>query len=287
MIINVLISTIDDRIKQVPNVILAPRDDVRYIVSHQYTDEKYKFVPVELDRFDVVISHITGKGIAKSRNNAINFAKGDIGLLSDDDVTYRNSDFDTLKKIFLQHHQVDVAIFKIRTPLGEAEYRPFPDKIVEYKNVPRASSIQIAFRINSIKQNHIWFDERFGVGQPLLINSEEQLFLHDCINSGLKMVFFPEYVVEHPYVSTSKGVPKYDIRKNWIVGGLDCRINGPIALVKAFLGTLKIIPDLAKHRINPFRYFFHRISAVIYILKTNEAERIKLQHREIPVEEHM
>ena len=130
MKINILISTIDDRIQQVSNVILEPRSDVKYIVSHQFTDGKYKIVPPQLNRPDVAVSHIPGKGIAKSRNNALKLADGDIGLIADDDVTYCHSDIDTLKKTFFNHTFADVAIFKIRTPSGEPPYSTFPDQIV-------------------------------------------------------------------------------------------------------------------------------------------------------------
>ena len=273
MKITILISTINERIDNVAKVILSPREDVNYIVSHQYTDASYNYTPNELVRPDITISHIKNTGVTKSRNNALKLANGDIGLFSDDDVTYGHSDIETIKKTFLQNSETDIAIFKIRTPEGQPEYKVFADEIIEYKTAPCVGTVQIAFKIDKIKEKEIYFDERFGAGQPLLISSDEKLFLHDCIKAGLKVVFFPKYIVEHPYESTAKGISKYDIRKNWVTGGIDCRINGRKALLKAILGTVKNTPDLLKHRINPFRYFFHRISAVIYILKTNKIKK--------------
>lgn len=269
MKVNILISTINEGIERVENVILKPRSDVSYIISHQYTAEKYKYVPESLNRADVTVSQIPGSGVTKSRNNAISLANGDIGLFSDDDVTYRNSDIDTLKETFRQNAQADVAIFKIKTPEGEPEYKKYPENIKEYRKAPCVGTVQIAFRVNNIKKKNISFDERFGVGQPLLISSDEKLFLFDCIEAGLRVFFFPEYIVEHPYESTSKRIPKYDKRKIWVTGGIDCRMHGPVALMKALLGTAKILPDLLKHRVNPARYFYHRISAVLYVLLTN------------------
>ncbi|HLR36545.1 MAG TPA: glycosyltransferase family A protein [Chitinophagaceae bacterium] len=271
MEINILISTIDKGIEQASQVLLEPRSDVSYIISHQYTDKSYKYIPDCLKRPDVMVSQIPGQGVTKSRNNAIKLADGDIGLFADDDVTYRHSDIDVLKKTFQEHEQADVAIFKIRTPRGEPEYNSFPRKKQQFKNkAPNAGTVQIAFNIMRIKENRIWFDERFGVGNPLLIGGEERLFLHDCIKAGLQVFFFPEYVVEHPYMSTIKGIARYDKRKNWITGGTDGRINGPIAFLKAFGGTVKLIPDLIKNGANPVRYLYHRISATRYILRTNK-----------------
>src|SRR5699024_10167586 len=128
-----------------------------------------------------------------SRNNVIRLANGDIGLLADDDVTYHHSDIDQLKKTFLEHKYAEVAVFKIRTPPGEREYKEFPNKILQYKSkAPSIGTVQIAFNISELKENKIWFDERFGVDKSLLIGGEERLFLHDCIKAGLQVFFFPE-----------------------------------------------------------------------------------------------
>ncbi|SHE34043.1 Glycosyl transferase family 2 [Fodinibius roseus] len=275
MKVNILISTIDEGIDRVGNVVLSPRNDVSYIVSHQYTDDKYKYVPAELEREDITVSHIAGRGVTKSRNNAIAIADGDIALFSDDDVTYRDSDIDAVRKTFRQNSAVDVAIFKIRTPAGEPEYKKYPDKIIEYQHAPCVGTVQIAFRVDKIKERKILFDERFGAGQPLLIGNDEKLFLHDCINAGLKVVFFPKFIVEHPYESTSKGIPKYDKRKIWVEGGVDYRMHGPVAIPKAFIKTISMLPDLLRHRVNPIIYCYHRLSAIVYVWKTrNQMEKL-------------
>jgi len=267
--INILISTINEGIKRLDRVILPPRHDVTYIVSHQYTEEGGKAVPGFLNREDIVVSQIQGKGVTKSRNHAIRLADGDIGLFADDDVTYRDHYFDTLTKVFEDNPEVDVVLFKIRTKPGEPAYKKYPDEVLEYKIAPSVGTIQIGCRLEKIKEQNIFFDERFGAGQPLLIGSDETIFVQDCIDAGLTVKFFPEFIVEHPYESTVKFISKYDKRRVWVTGGVDCRKNGPIALVKAFFGTIKILPDLIKSRVNPVTYFYHRISAVIYILRTN------------------
>jgi hypothetical protein len=267
--INILISTIDEGINKLNKVILDPKENVKYIVSHQFTDEKFRETPAFLKRNDIWVSQIPGKGVTKSRNNAIRLADGDIGLFADDDVTYRDNYFNTLNRVFEENPDLDVALFKIKTGQGEPDYKSYPNEIVIYEKAPSVGTVEMGFRIKKIKENDIYFDERFGAGQELLIGADESIFVQDCINAGLSVIFFPEYIVEHPYESTSKNISKYDKRKIWVTGGYDCRNNGSIALVKAFWGTLKILPDLLKHKMNPFMYFYHRFSAVIYILKTN------------------
>lgn len=273
--ISILISTIDERIEQVKDVLLEPRDDVEYIISHQYTSEEFKGIPEELLREDVTISQLKGRGVTKSRNNALTLAKGDIGLFADDDVTYRDYYLDKVKKAFQDNLDLDIALFKIKTRHGEPEYKHYPDhKMQLTKEIFSTSSVEIAFKISRIKDSGLSFDERFGAGHDLLIGSEETIFIEDCLEEGLNVVFFPEYIVEHPYDSTIKSVPKFDKRKNWLTGAYDCRKNGSLALPKAFLGTIKILPELLRHKINPFTYLYHRLSAVIYILLTSKKSEI-------------
>lgn len=267
--LNILISTIDSGIFQLDKVLLYPQKNVKYIVSHQYRDKGYKQMPSFLERKDVIVSQIPGSGVTKSRNNAIRIADGEIGLFADDDVTYRKEYFDTVLRTFDENPDLDVALFKIKTGPGEPEYKNYSKEVIQYIKAPSVGTVEVAIRLEKIKEKKIFFDERFGAGQPLLIGSDESIFVHDCIKSGLKVKYFPEYVVEHPYESTVNKISKYDKRRTWVTGGADCRKNGYVAIPKAFFGTLKIIPDLLKNGVNPLRYFFHRISAVLYILRSN------------------
>jgi hypothetical protein len=270
--INILISTIDSRIDQVKGVIQPFRDDVHYIISHQFTDEKYYYTPEELLRSDISISHIAGFGVSKSRNNAILLAEGQIGLFSDDDVLYNDNSFDLLIKTFEENPEVDLAIFKIKSLSGSVEYKTYPVERFRLKNVSMSvGTIEVAFRIDRIKEKGIRFDERFGAGLPQLIGSDENIFIHDCILAGLNVTFFPDYIVGHPFESTTKKLSPFHQNLNWVTGGYDARINGSIAILKAFGGTVKLLPKLIALRINPFRYLYQRLSAAIYILFSNSS----------------
>ncbi|RPA66587.1 glycosyltransferase family 2 protein [Cyclobacteriaceae bacterium YHN15] len=265
--LNVLVSTIDDGIEKIKNLILPPRLDVNYIVSHQYTDEKFKSIPIEIKRSDILVSQIPGKGVTKSRNNTIRLTKGDIAVFSDDDVSYTFEFFDNIIDTFKSNPNLDVGIFKIKTPEGQPEYKEFPKEVIHYKKkAPSAGTIQIAFRVNPVLKKNLFFDERFGAGNTFLIGSDEQIFLQDCINAGLIVKYFPEYIVIHPYESTVKSIPHYDNRRIRVTGGLDARTNGPISIIKAFFGTVKFLPDLIKHRKNPLVYFWERFRAAVYII---------------------
>jgi len=268
MKINILVSTIDKGIFTLDELLLAPREDVSYIISHQYTSPEFLAVPDHLQRKDVLVSRIEGRGVTRSRNNAIRLAHADIGVFADDDVVYKWEWLDMLKQTFEADETLDVAIFKIKTLPGEPEYREYPAESIEYTAAPSVGTIQLAFRVDRVKERNLAFDERFGAGQKLLIGSDEQIFLHDCIRAGLRVKYFPEYLVQHPFQSTVKALTKYDDRLNRVTGGLDARMNGWVALPKAFLGTIKYAGDIFKHGKNPVSYFIHRFYAALYILIT-------------------
>lgn len=267
--LNILVSTIDGGIEKIKNLILSPRYDVNYIVSHQYTDEKFKSIPDEIKRSDIFVSQIPGKGVTKSRNNAIRLAKSDISVFSDDDVSYTFQFLDNIINTFKSNPNLDVGIFKIKTPEGLPDYKQFLKEVIHYKKkAPSAGTIQIAFRVNSVLIKNLLFDERFGAGNSFLIGSDEQIFLQDCIDAGLNVSYFPLFIVEHPYESTIKSIQKYDPKRARVTGGLDARINGWIAIPKAIFGAIRYLPDILKNQGNPFSYLFNRLIAAAYIIIT-------------------
>lgn len=268
--LNILISTIDKGIDKVKNVILEYRKDVSYIVSHQFTSKEFRIIPPELNRSDIIVSQIQGFGVTKSRNNAIRLADGDVGLFSDDDVTYTNEYFDLIIKTFTSDPKIDVVLFKINTPDGFPEYKKYPKEKTKLSKLPfSVGTIEIAFKTNKVKSNNIFFDERFGAGQPLLIGSDESIFILDCIKKGMIVWFIPKYVVNHPFESTVKTLPKYDKRRVSVTGAFDARKNGISSIPRAFYLTIRIFPDLIKNKKNPLKYLLERLNASLYILKSN------------------
>jgi uncharacterized membrane protein len=272
MNVDILISTYGKGINNVAQILLEEQNNVRYVISHQCDSLFVSQIPRELVRRDVIVSRIQGKGLSKSRNNALSQSSAFVGLISDDDVKYKQSYFDTIVKYHQSYPNYDVIIFKIRTLEGEPEYKDYQLEIKEEKYIPRASSIEISFKLKKINGFKIRFDERFGAGKKFLIGSEERIFLHDCLKAGLKILYVPEYIVEHPYESTAKTLSKYDNRRIRVIGGFDARINGPIAIPKSLFGTIKIMPDLIKHNKNPIIYFWERFRAAVYITFTKSTK---------------
>lgn len=269
MIINILIATLDSGIERIKIILLEPRPDLKYIVSHQVTEEKFRPVPVSLKRADVVVGQIEGRGLARNRNNALAMADGDIALLADDDARYRPGYMETLLDAFEADRDLDLACFKIATPGGQPDYKEYAESayLLNEKSHHYISSLEIAFRPDVIKQRGILFDERFGIGSELICYGEEAVFIHDCIKAGLKVKYIPEYVVEHAAASTLKTIDEYDPARNIFKGAYDARRYGWLAFPAAFFGMLRLRPELTRVKKSPLKYLRERLRGAALIFK--------------------
>lgn len=198
--IEVLICTVDEGIRRVPDV-LSPtvRGDVRYLVSFQYTDKKWlEAVPEMLKRrADVKIVVLAGRGLSVNRNHAFDHSSGDIVLVADDDSHYRDRYFDAVQRTFASNMDVDIALFRGKSHEGHWLKR-YPETACEWASAPRwtyASSWEMAVRRRALARG-VRFNEHFGLGSEFLASGEEDVFLSDAVGAGLRVVYFPETVVE-------------------------------------------------------------------------------------------
>ena len=269
MIINILIATIDSGIERVEALLLAPRPDLKYIVSHQVTEEKFRPVPVSLHRADVVVRQIGGRGLARNRNNALAMTDGDIAMLADDDARYRPGYFWTVLDAFRADRDMAVACFKIATPEGQPEYKEYAGSayLLNEESHHYISSLEIAFRPDLIKSRGIRFDERFGIGSGIISYGEEAVFIHDCIKAGLKVKYIPEYAAEHAAASTINTMNEYDPARNIFKGAYDARRYGWLAFPAAFFGMLRLWPELKRLNKSPLQYLMERLRGAARIFK--------------------
>jgi len=269
MIVNILIATIDSGIGRVGKVLLPPRPDIRYIISHQVTDEAYRKVPSELVRDDVLVTQIEGRGLSRNRNNGLTHADGDIAVLGDDDVFYRPENIEALKKAYAEDPQMDVACFKIATPGADPEYKDYHGQKYSLNEEEHhyISTIEITFRIEAIKSKNIFFDERFGLGSKLNSFGEEAVFIFDCIRAGLQVKYIPDYLVEHPLVSTIKSTARFDRVNNIFKGAYDTRRYGWPAIPAAFLDACKLRRELRENGRSPCAYLKERLQGAAYIYR--------------------
>ncbi len=144
------------------------------------------------------------KGLAKSRNRAILLAQKDICLISDDDLEYFNDLEENIIKSFKDNMEADIITFCVQTPDNQP-YKRYKEKSFWHtkKTIMRVSSVEIAFRLDSINKVNLRFDERFGLGSNFP-TGEEIIFLSDALDKGLKILYIPINIVIHPIESSGK-----------------------------------------------------------------------------------
>lgn len=189
-------------------MLLPQRGDVSYIVSVQYDGEMLPSLSLpELERDDVSIHFLKGYGLCRNRNNALRLADGDIALIADDDLRYKPEYFDTVLRVFGENEGLDVALFKMMCDSNGKEPKPYPEVCTDFPvkgcRGYYPSSAEMAFRVATVRER-VCFDERFGLGADILNCGEEDVFLKDCSDAGLSVMFFPYFVTEHAGASTGE-----------------------------------------------------------------------------------
>ena len=204
MTLEILICTIDDGIKNIPDLLLPPIEGVSYLISwqHSSTGTSQTTTSQNLNRHDVKIIHLEGKGLSRNRNNALQNASGDICLIADDDCTYQPEYFSRIVETFKQDSFLDLATFRMKHSYENKFYPDYPFNLCSFEKNYYVTSFEIAFRRSSI-QGKLWFNELFGLGAPILQSGEENLFILEAVKRGLNCKYFPLVIVEHNHATTS------------------------------------------------------------------------------------
>lgn len=175
-------------------------------------------------------------GLSKSRNIAINNASKDICVICDDDVNYIKGFEEIIINSFKENEEIDILTFQIKTPEGEL-FKSYNSKEFKHntKSILKVSSIEVAFRLKSIKDNNIKFDEDFGLGSQY-ISGEENIFLLDCLKGGLKAKYIPKPIAIHPNESSGQ---KLDSLAIYSKGALFFRLFGIKSVILNFIFIIK------------------------------------------------
>lgn len=130
------------------------------------------------------------RGLSLNRNNALIRADGDVCLLADDDMVYDDGYVETVTEAFRAYPDADVLIFNIVEPVPTRCVIKKPGK-VNYLNYLRYGSVRVAFKLQSIRENAISFNQCFGTGTDRGFG-EDNLFLTACLRNKLKIYAIPE-----------------------------------------------------------------------------------------------
>lgn len=224
--IQFLISTLGERIAQAAKVLLPPMEGVSYVVVWQRNGIGSDALPAELkEREDVSIVEDNGKGLARSRNIALENATADLLVITDDDNRYDIAAIELIRNAFEKHPTAGLIQFQALTMEGKP-LRNYPAFPYAYETRPRGTyfcSVELVMRR---KANLPRFDERFGLGAELGCG-EEEVFVHEAVKRGVKMIYVPQPLVRTDGATTG-GRFLTDAKVQKAKGAVLCILHGKV-----------------------------------------------------------
>lgn len=198
MTLDVIIATYKpDGIERLSRMDLPILDGVGYIVSWQSSDD-YP-VPENLQRSDVSIYRMEGKGLSRNRNNAIEHSSADIVYIADDDLELMPGALTRIIERFIQFPDTVMATFRMKD-----DGKTYPDDVTELSfYLPKnynVCSCQMAFRRSAFSE--IKFNTSYGINSGCFESGEDEIFHLNFRKRGLVCRFFPDEVSSHPHEST-------------------------------------------------------------------------------------
>jgi GT2 family glycosyltransferase len=199
--ISICISTIDDRIHGIRNLLDQALPEAEYTVVHQITNLQ-TYQAFYQDYPAVIFIPMQGKGLSRSRNLALQCATAEWVYLCDDDVIIRNNLSQIAATYGDKYPDAGILCCQLQTSEGDPfkSYRAAATNLSIHA-VGSISSAEILIRRTAIQQGHIRFDERFGLGAEF-ISGEEYLMLRRAMKLGCKVQYVPEVIAIHPALST-------------------------------------------------------------------------------------
>jgi len=194
-----LVCTIDDRISRVhTHLIPQLRDFDTVVISHQYTTPNEPQHTYHDKR--VIYAPLSGSGLARNRNNALAHAPDkSVGLLADDDVSYVRDCASSIREAYAQFPHADVITFASHH--GDAQTHSGCVTPHTKWSIVHPASFEISFKVGAIRRAGVVFDERFGLGSTY-VSGEENIFLKDCLDKGLKLIHVDTPIVYHTHESS-------------------------------------------------------------------------------------
>ena len=185
------------------NIVLpAMRPDQEVLIIVQSPDGATH--PAPPAREDVRILHLASKGVAKSRNAAIDNARGEYLVFADDDIVFDLASLDAITAHFEQC-KCALVLGQAVDPTGALRKKyPTQPQWLNRLNSAKAATYEMVIRVPTIKARGIRFDENFGAGATNYLG-DEYIFIVDMVKRGLKAHFLPITMAVHPTDSSGSG----------------------------------------------------------------------------------
>ena len=131
------------------------------------------------------------RGLSNSRNTLLAHAKGDIVILGDDDLYYLGRYDKIIEDAYHQYPDADIIAFSFTQEMGKDTRRQFSKpKKLNILGIGKIASVEITFKLESIKEKGLQFDSLLGLGAKFG-SGEENAFLADALKAGLVIRYIP------------------------------------------------------------------------------------------------
>lgn len=164
------------------------------VVVNQSDKESYE--QFELNENSVKFISNTERGLSRSRNTALKHASGDICIIADDDVIYYDDYARKVREAYKALPNADIIIFDVPKSDNLSQVK-FGNDIMKFnfRKAMQINSVRITFKLASIKNKGISFNNIFGTGS-IYSHGEENIFIKECWKKGLKIYYYPERIAE-------------------------------------------------------------------------------------------
>lgn len=234
----------------------------QYAVSVQDPDGRLSDADLEPLRSRGMIARIIRQpGISRNRNHAFDMASAPVVFLADDDLEYDASALRRAIDEIDARPDADIFCFRHEGP-GNKPYPPAECSLATGFKGYWYTSFELAFRREALVRHRLRYSPLISFGAPYLTACDEELFMANCINRGLRGVFIPLTIVRHPdltsglkrtadpgFIRSQAAVCR--VRNGWFGGLLRCPLiahRSPAPTVKALLWTLQGYCYSLRHR---------------------------------------
>lgn len=198
--LQVLICTTAKSIPQIDSDGLPAVDGVEYLICCQNPDG----LPVRKpggDRTDIALRQFANRGLSNNRNNSLGAASAPYLLIADDDLSFRPEGLRGIIRRFDSDPALGILTVRSDNPDSSVYPPDGHDLAVPFRHY-EPISFEIALRRDSVEAAGLRFSPLAGIGAPVLVSGEENLFVHHCLRAGLKGRFADITAAVHPGSTT-------------------------------------------------------------------------------------
>ena len=141
---------------------------------------------------------LRSKGVAKSRNAAIENTTTEYLLFGDDDVDFKEESINSAIAFLEANKEISILLLQAVDETGALrKHYPSQAHSLKLTNSAKAATYEMIIRVPDIKRASIRFDENFGAGAQNYLG-DEYIFIADALRAGLKGLFLPIVIATHP-----------------------------------------------------------------------------------------